>query len=93
MGDDPSTKKRFVAHDVATMLGHLLCLPICKAKLAAQLQAQLEDGLAKLALTLQQHAAFVYPPNVTVEALERLEKDSDLPTFMRSSVMALAFSL
>ena len=61
MGDDPSTKTRAVAPDVATMLGHLQPLfADMQAKLAAQLQAQLEDGLAKLALTIQQPAAFFY---------------------------------
>ena len=54
MGDDNSnTKTLAVAPDVASMLGHLQPLfTEMQAKLAAQLQEQLQEGLTKLALTL-----------------------------------------
>ena len=84
MGDDPSAKARAVAPDVSAIVGHLQ--PLFKEmqdKLAAQLQAQLQEGLAKLALTLQPTAPPAYPDSVSKEALD----------FTRSSVRALSFCL
>ena len=64
-----------------------------QAKLAAQLQEKLQEGLTKLALTLRATAKSSYPTVVTIAALERLEKDPEVPDFMRSSIRALAFTL
>ena len=94
MGVDPSAKARAVAPDVSAIVGHLQ--PLFKEmqdKLAAQLQAQLQEGLAKLGLTLQPTAPPAYPDSVSKEALARLEQDPEIPDFTRSSVRALSFCL